>query len=148
MKATIQKTLAGKITKRSPKKVRLDTSRLDEIKEAITRADVRALIKDNAIKVLTSKGVSKGRIRKINLQKAKGRRKGPGSRKGKAGARIKSKYVWMTKIRLQRSFLSELKKKNKISQEIYKDLYKKAKGGFFRSKRHIKLYITEHKLMN
>ena len=40
----------------------------------------------------------------------------------------------------------ELKTGSKISDEVYKDLYRKSKGGFFRSKRHIKLYLTEHKL--
>ena len=53
----------------------------------------------------------------------------------------------MTKIRLQRKFLNELKESKLLSIENYKDLYKKAKGGYFRSKRHIKLFIDEHKLI-
>lgn len=148
MKTALQKRLAGKITKRSPKKAIFDIARLDEIKEAITRNDVRALIKNGAITINSNKGVSRGRAKKHHVQKLKGRRKGSGSRKGKSGAREESKRTWINKIRLQRNFLKDLKDRERVTQEIYKDLYRKAKGGFFRSERHIKLYITEHKLMN
>jgi large subunit ribosomal protein L19e len=147
MELKIQKKLAGKVAKRSPKKVKLDQTRLTEIKEAITKADIKSLIKDKAIKLESDKGVSRGRAKKHQSQKSKGRRKGAGSRKGKANARLPRKKQWMNKIRLQRVFLIDLKKSEKLSPENYKDLYNKSKGGFFRSKRHIKLYITEHKLI-
>ena len=104
-------------------------------------------IKDKAIKLESDKGVSRGRAKKHQSQKSKGRRKGAGSRKGKANARLSDKQKWMNKIRLQRQFLNDLKSKDKLEKETYKDLYRKAKGGFFRSKRHVKLYITEHKLV-
>jgi large subunit ribosomal protein L19e len=147
MKTTIQKKLAAKITKRSVKKIKLDLTRLDDIKEAITREDVKALLKDRAIFVEQDKGVSRARAKKQKKQKAKGRRRGHGSRKGKFGARLPRKKDWMNKIRLQRKFLKDLKEKKKITQEVYKELYMKSKGGFFRSLRHIKLYLTEHKLV-
>ncbi len=143
----VQKRLAAKLVKKSPKKVKLDPNRLDEIKEAITKVDIKALIKDGAIKILQDKGVSRARARKNKKQKVRGRKKGHGSRKGKANARLGDKKKWMNKIRLQRAFLKELKQKSKLTPEVYKNLYRKAKGGFFRSKRHIKLYITEHKLV-
>ena len=147
MKSKIQKKLASKVLGRSPKKVRLNPARLEDIKEAITRADVRGLIKDSAIEVLQDKGVSRARARQVHDQKAKGRRKGQGSRKGHANARLSFKRKWMNKVRLQRKLLKNLKESDKLSQESYKDLYRKSKGGFFRSKRHLMLYITEHKLM-
>jgi large subunit ribosomal protein L19e len=147
MKSKIQKKLAARIGKRSTKRTKLVPERLEEIKEAITRADVRGLIKDGAIILETEKGVSRGRAKKNRLQKSKGRQKGQGTRKGKANARYSSKKKWMSKIRLQREFLKELKDNNKLTQETYKQLYMKSKGGFFRSKRHIKLYITEHQLV-
>jgi len=146
MKTKIQKKLAAKITKRSKKKVKLDPNRLEDIKEAITRSDVKALLKDKAIIVEPQRGVSRSRARKNQSQKSKGRRRGHGSRKGTTNARLADKRKWINKIRLQRKFLKELKEKNKITNELYKELYKKAKGGFFRSKRHIKLYLTENKM--
>ncbi|MCM2325579.1 MAG: 50S ribosomal protein L19e, partial [Candidatus Woesearchaeota archaeon] len=93
------------------------------------------------------KGVSRSRAKKAHAQKLKGRRKGAGSRKGKQGAREESKRAWINKVRLQRTFFKELKEQKKVTPEVYKDLYRKSKGGFFRSIRHVKLYITEHKLM-
>ena len=42
-----------------------------------------------------------------------------------------------------RAFLKELRDKGIISKEDYRVLYAKVKGGFFRSKRHIKLYIAD-----
>lgn len=147
MNPKIQKKLAGKIARRSPKRVRLDPARMDEIKEAITRADVKTLIKNGAIRLVNDKGVSRGRAKQIKAQKSKGRKRGQGSRKGKENARFNTKKKWMNKVRLQRTFLKELKDRKLIVQEVYKDLYNKSKGGFFRSKRHIQLYLTEHKLV-
>ncbi len=147
MKTKTQKNIAAKVSKRSRKKIKLDITRFEDIKEAITRADIRALIKSGAIGVKKAKGVSRARAKKNQKQKVLGRRKGHGSRKGTANARLKNKEKWMSKIRLQRAFLKELKSKNKLTKEVYKDLYRKAKGGFFRSKRHIKIYITEHNLV-
>ncbi|MFH2019807.1 MAG: 50S ribosomal protein L19e [archaeon] len=147
MKSKIQKNLAAKITGKSRKKVILDSSRLDEIKEAITRSDVRALIKDSAIIVKQDKGVSRVRARKSHIQKTRGRRRGQGSRKGGSNARLELKRRWINKVRLQRKLLKSLKENSKVTPEVYKDLYRKSKGGFFRSKRHIMLYVKEHKLM-
>ena len=39
-----------------------------------------------------------------------------------------------------------LREKEIIEKKVYRDLYLKSKGGFFRSKRHLKLYIDEHGL--
>ncbi len=148
MKLQVQKRLASSIMKRSKKKISLDTSRLEDIKEAITRFDIKSLIKDKAIKVKPIKGASKVRTRKLKEQKSKGRRSGQGSRKGKFTARLSKKEIWMNKIRKQRIFLKELKDKGKFNSQTYRQLYNKAKGGYFRSKRHIKLYIDEHNLVN
>ncbi len=52
----------------------------------------------------------------------------------------------MIKIRLLRSFLKELKEKQILTAANYKDLYRKSSGGFFRNKRHLKIYIDEHNL--
>ncbi|MFW6283369.1 MAG: 50S ribosomal protein L19e [Minisyncoccales bacterium] len=148
MKLNNQKKIAGKVAKVSPKRVRFDTQRLDEIKESITKADIKGLIADDAIRIKNKKGVSRVRANKIKQQKSKGRQKGPGTKKGKKNARAPKKETWMNKIRLQRNFLKELKEKNIINSIIYRQLYKKSKGGYFRSKRHLKIYLEEHNLVN
>ncbi len=146
MKLNVQKKLAAKILKISPKRVKVNPVRAEDLKEAITKTDVRGLIGDGAIVAQQKKGVSRARANKALKQKSKGRQKGMGSRKGKATTHAPKKETWMAKIRVQRKFLAELKEKKLIESKVYTSLYKKAKGGFFRSKKHIKLYIDEHKL--
>jgi len=146
MKLTVQKILASKILKCSPKRVKLAPDHFSDISKAITRMDVADLIEEGLIQKIPAKGVSRVRARKSDLQRAKGLRKGPGRHKAKKTARSPKKQLWMVKIRLLRAFLKELKTKKILSQENYKDLYHKAKGGFFRNKRHVKIYMEEHNL--
>lgn len=143
-----QKKLASSVIKGSKKRVRFDQERLTEIKEAITKYDIKALVEDGAITEIPKKGVSRARARKSQVQKRKGRQSGQGNRKGKKTARSPRKELWVKKIRLLRSLLKELKDKHKISTAVFTNLYRKAKGGFFRSKKHLKLYITENKLVD
>ena len=147
MKLRLQKRLAGDVLKCSEKKVVFDTERLEDIKEAITKMDIRALVGEGAISKKPTKGVSRVRARKTLVQKRKGKRKGAGSKKGKRTARLSKKDSWMKRIRIQRKFLKELKDKELISRKNYRVLIRKSKGGFFRSKRHIKLYLEERKLI-
>jgi len=146
MNLKVQKKLAAGVFKCSPKKVSFDNDRLDDLKESITKTDIRSLIQEGAIKLKATKGPSRVRARKRLVQKRKGRRQGPGTRKGKKGARLTKKAVRITTMRSQRSFLKELREKKIIPTITYRSLYLKVKGGFFRSVRHIKLYIAEHKL--
>lgn len=147
MKLKIQKRLSGEILKCSKKRIVFDPERSDEIKEAITKADLRGLIKDKAIQSKPKKGISKFRARKIKRQKRKERQKGHGSRKGKKNARLSKKDRWMSRIRAQRNLLKRIKDKGIITNKTHRLLYAKATGGFFRSIRHIKLYLEEHNLI-
>ena len=140
----LQKRLASQIFGCSPKRVLFDENRLDEIKEAITNVDVKRLIGNGAIIELQKRGISRARANKRKVQKSKGRRRGHGSRKGMFGARGEnSKTLWVNKVRLQRRFINALKSSNKIDKPTYKDLYRKIKGGYFRSKGHILVYLQE-----
>ncbi len=114
----------------------------EEAAQAMTREDVRKLVEKGAISKKPEKGTSRARARKIEEQKKKGRRRGPGSRKKtKKG----TKEEWMKKVRALRKQLRELKPK--LEPADYKRLYKMIKGGYFRSKSHLKLYVTERKLL-
>ena len=146
MKLNTQKRLAAQILKCSPKRVIFDQASLEDIKESITKADIRGLINDGVITRKQKKGISRGRARKRAIQKRKGRQQGPGSRKGKKTSRLPRKRLWMNTIRSQRDLIRRLKQKGVISKQSYRELYLKCKGGFFRSRRHIKLYLQEHGL--
>ncbi len=147
MTCQIQKKLASQILKCSKNRIWFDPTSLDEIKEAITKVDVRSLINQGTIKRKPIIGISKFRARKRKEQRKKGRQKGHGSRKGKKTARLPKKKAWIGKIRIQRIFLRSLRDKKLIDVATYRSLYRKCSGGFFRSKRHIKVYIEEHELI-
>jgi len=147
MNLSVQKRLAASILKCSPKRVWLDSTRMADIKESITKADIRGLVMEGSIRLKPVTSISKGRQRAIKRQKSKGLRKGKGSKKGKKTARLPKKEAWMGKVRIQREFLKELRGKQIIPTSKYRELYLKSKGGFFRSKRHIKLFIEEQGLV-
>ena len=146
MRLTGQRRIAAQLLKCGKNRVWFDGKRLSEVKEAITKSDMRSLIRDLAVQKKPEQGNSRYRARKHLVQKKKGRKQGPGARKGKRTARLPKKRAWINKIRPQREILKALNKKGSISSTTYRTIYKKAKGGFFRSRRHIKLYLEEHKL--
>ena len=141
-----QRRISADILKVGQKKVWFDGQRLDEIKEAITKIDIRGLIKKKIIQKKPEVGTSRVRARKRIVQRRKGRQQGQGTRKGKKTSRLPKKEAWMIKIRGQRKFINELKENNLVEVSTYRNLYRKIKGGYFRNKRHIKLYLTEQKL--
>ena len=148
MKLLTQKRISANLLKCGVERVYFNPKYLESIKEAITKSDIRLLISDNVIVRIPKKGVSRVRARKIATQKRKGLRKGKGSKKGTLNATITAKRRWINKVRIQRQFLKELKDKDLLVPGVYRNLYMKSKGGFFRSKRHIQLYIGEHNLIN
>ncbi len=143
MNLKTKKELAAHVLKVSPKRVFLNPERLDEIKDALTRADVKALVKDKAIIKKQKKSKSSSRSKKIKAQKSKGKRKGQGSRRGRKTARSKKKETWMNKVRLQRKYIRELKDKGLLDNKQFRMLYLKIKSGFFRSKSHLKIYLQD-----
>ncbi|MFP4118850.1 MAG: 50S ribosomal protein L19e [Candidatus Woesearchaeota archaeon] len=146
MKLTVQKRLAASVLGCSPKRVHFAPDRINDIKEAITKADIKSLVNDGTITKVPAKGVSRSRANKRLEQRRKGLQRGPGKRKGKKTAIVPRKSSWIARIRVQRDFLKELREKDIIDPAVFKDLYGKSKGGFFRSKRHIKIYIAENEL--
>ncbi len=112
-----------------------------ELADAITREDIRAQIEAGKIKALPKKGNSRSRIRARAEKRAYGHRKGPGHRKGAKGARTPRKEQWMTKIRALRRRLKELRDSGEIDRHSYRLLYRKSKGGEYRSTAHLNAYI-------
>ncbi|MFB6241930.1 MAG: 50S ribosomal protein L19e [Candidatus Nanosalina sp.] len=138
-----QKRIAADIMDVGKDRVWIDPDDMEKVDEAITRQDIRNLIEGGTIQKKDEKGTSKGRARENKKQKSKGRQKGQGSRKGKKTARKDSKEEWMEKIRALRSELKEMKENDEISNKEYRELYNKAKGGFFRNKKHLNNYVEE-----
>lgn len=142
----VQRRLAAAVLKCSPSRVYFDPERLDEIKEVITKQDLRSLVGDGAIVKLHAQGVSRVRANMRKEQRKKGRQQGKGSRKGGAETHKEGKHDWMDRVRVQRAFIKQLTNNDTITKETANDVFRKSKGGFFRSKRHVKLYLEEHSL--
>lgn len=143
----VQRRLAAQILKCGKNRIGFDPERLEDIKEAITKTDVRTLINNGVISKKRVMSTSRFRAKERKEQKSLGKRKGFGSRKGKRTARLDLKRAWINNIRLQRSFLKSLRDKKAITSAMYYELYFKSKGGFFRSLRHLKLYANERGML-
>ena len=143
----LQKRLAAEIAGVGLDRISLDPAQSKEIEEAITKADIRVLIAQEAIKILPAKKPSRHRARARHLQRKKGRQRGAGKRKGTAKARTPKKIKWMNTIRSQRKLLKYLREKKRITPQTFRKIYAKANGGEFRSKTHLKFYLERSNLL-
>lgn len=111
-------------------RVMFNTGRLDEIKEAITKQDIRDLVASKAIFVREIKGRHAGTPR---------RRRRTGSIRMRPNER---KHEYMTLTRKLRAYVLELRKQNKVSQEQFVTLRKEIKSKQFKNKAHFKERIA------
>lgn len=139
-----QKRLAADVLDVGENRVWFDPEQQGEIADAITREDVRSLVQQGVIQAAEPEGNSRGRARERDAKRAYGHRKGPGSRKGTAGARQDSKTAWKDGIRAQRRVLRELRDEGEIDRSTYRQVYRKAAGGEFRSVQYLLNYVEEH----
>jgi len=136
-----QRRMAASIMKCGGTRVWMDPDRLEEIAKAVTREDISILVNGGAIKSIQKQGNSSGRHKQILHQKQKGRRTGQGSRKGPKHARLPKKERWIRTIRPIRTYLKQLREDTKIDAHTYRVYYRKAKGGVFRNKQHLKSHL-------
>lgn len=129
MNLRTKKELAAKALKVGKDRIVFVNARLDEIKEALTKQDIKDLKQEGAIKVKEIKG------RKKNV---KTRKKSPGKIRKNVNTR-KRDYVIMT--RKLRGYVAEMKKRGELSAEEVIDIRKKIRNKIFRSKAHLKEYI-------
>jgi large subunit ribosomal protein L19e len=139
-----QKRLASDVLDVGENKVWFDPDRQGDIAEAITREDVRELVDEGAIRADEPGGNSRGRARERQEKRAYGHQTGPGSRRGKAGARQNEKESWQSLIRAQRERLNELREEGDLPRSAYRDLYDKAGGGEFDSVADMERFIDEN----
>jgi len=137
--SNLQKKLAARILKVGESKVWLDPEKIKDVKAAITKSDVRKLISQGTIKVLPEKLPKPKEKRR--------RRKGAGRRKGSMFAKITEKERWISTVRPLRKMLKELRETKQIDKPTYRKLYLLVKGGMFRSRSHLKIYMEQHGLL-
>jgi large subunit ribosomal protein L19e len=127
-----KKELAARTLNVGKSRIVFNKQRIEDIKEAITKQDIRDLQQDKAILVKQIKGKSKIKKRKT--------RRGVGTRKKKVNTR-KQDYVILT--RKLRSYLATLKKQNKIEQLPFIELRKEIRARTIKSLAHMKERIKE-----
>jgi large subunit ribosomal protein L19e len=128
-----QRRLAADVMDVGENRVWFDPDEQGEIAEAITREDIRELVQQGTVDSKNAKSNSRGRARERNEKRAYGHRKGPGNRRGTAGAREDRKEAWISRIRAQRRRLKELRENDTLNRTQYRTLYDKAGGGEFES---------------
>ena len=139
-----KKRLVSRVTGAGIHRVHFDSDHLDDIADAITRDSIRSLMTANTIKIKPIVGTSRGRAQHKKLQKGKRGTKA-GSKRGRAGARVGKKQVYVKKVRALRYLLKIAKDRKDISNPEFWQLYKKIGGNTVRNKAHLRLLIDETK---
>jgi len=130
MKLDKKKRLAARALNVGLGRIAFDNSRLDEIKEAITKQDIKDLLKSKAVIIKPIKGRRKKEKRKTR------------KRQGKIKKRInqrKKEYVIIT--RKLRAYIKELRKQGRMDKEKYHKIRREIRSKKFKSKKQLKEYL-------
>ncbi len=141
------KKISADILKVGTSRIWIDTNNLDDVLDAATREDIRALIRRNVIQRKPAKGNSGARFRKRIIQRSKERRRGPGSVRGTRNARDPSKRRWIRTIRAVRDELKTLKSEGKIDDKTYRKFYRNSKGGRINSRAQLRTQLAAQGLI-
>ncbi len=127
MKLEKKKDLVSRTLDIGKTRITFNVERLSDIKEAITKQDIKDLVKDGAIIIKSPKG-RKAVVKRNNRRRA-------GSIKQKA---TNKKRLYMIITRKLRAYTKSLLEKDKISKEDYYTLRKEIRTKAFRSLAHFK----------
>lgn len=131
MQLNKKKELASRVLGVGKGRIVFNKEALEEIKEALTKQDIKDLVKANSIFVKEISGTLKKKKRKT--------RRRSGSIKKKVNQR---KRDYMTITRKLRAYISELRKHGTLSSEEYWKLRKEIRAKSFKSKAHMKERIS------
>ena len=124
-----KKELAKRTLGVGKERIAFAESRLEDIKEAITKQDIKDLYSQGAIVIKPKKG-----RRKVVRKKSRS--------VGNVRIRVnKRKREYIAMVRKQRRHIAELKKRGELAKEEHDDLRKKIRNKVFRSKAHLKEHI-------
>lgn len=131
MKLENKKELASRALQVGKNRIVFNSARLNEVKEAITKQDIRDLLASGAIHVRPIKG------RKTIVKRES--RRHAGSVKKMV---INSKREYITLTRKLRSFVLALKRGKKISSEQFLQLRKEIRNKMFKNKTQLKERVS------
>jgi large subunit ribosomal protein L19e len=129
MNLRAKKELSARALKVGKERIMFVHERKEEIKEAITKQDIKDLHKDGAVKIKEISG------RKTKISK---RSRSPGNVRKKVNTR-KQDYVIMT--RKLRAYVKALRERGELGVEEAKDIRNKIRNKYFKSKANLKDYV-------
>ena len=132
MSIKLVRRIAAQISKKGLNKIVLKSSAMDNIKNALTRDDIKKLIKNNDIIIKKDKHNISFHSKVLGKKRKQGRSRGPGKKKGTKKSRGFTEYK--KRIRGQRRILSTLKKEKIIDNTLFKRFNKLVKGNVFQTK--------------
>jgi large subunit ribosomal protein L19e len=127
MNLSKRKVLASKVLGVGKGRIIFDTTKLAEIKEAITKQDIRDMYADGIIRIKEIHGRKKNEKRTT--------RRGVGKIKFTIK---KGKEHYIIRVRKLRAYAKELLKQNKLDKKRYLELRKQIRAGVFKDKAHFK----------
>ncbi|HZX34513.1 MAG TPA: 50S ribosomal protein L19e [archaeon] len=136
MENKAKKTASG-ILKVGKTKIWVNPEERQRVLEAMTKEDIRLLIKDGIIRKRKDSLHSRARARVLKEKKRRGRKKGRGKRTGRKTARTAKKEKWMKNVRAQRRAFAEMKKTGMKFARPASEIYLMIKGGYFKGKKHL-----------
>lgn len=142
-----QKRIAAEVLGIGQSRIWINPESMQDVLQAMTRDDVRELIKEGLIQEKPEKKPTRATAKKRAERRKKRKGVGHGKRRGTASARKSDKAKWMEKVRSQRRFLRGLREKGTISDSVYRTYYRQVKGGRFDSLKHLKDSMKTDKVL-
>ncbi len=139
-----KKRLVSRVVGVGLARIKFDPDRSDDIADAITRDNIRGLITAGAITIKAAGGTSRGRS-KFKKEQKKKRGTTTGSKKGRKGARVGKKEVYVARTRALRYRLRVAKERKEITNPEFWTLYRKVSGNTVRNVAHLRTLIDEIK---
>ncbi len=134
------KRVAGELLGRGENAIKIKQSAIEDAEKALTRDDVKRLIQQGDVFAEPPKHNLSLHGKILKQKRVKGRKRGPGKRKGTYKAR--AGRSWERQVRSQRYLLRRLKEIGKIDTKTFKRFYALIKGNAFPDKRSLVLHLN------
>ncbi|MGC8710102.1 MAG: 50S ribosomal protein L19e [Candidatus Micrarchaeia archaeon] len=141
MSLKFAKRVAAEMLNRGESSIRINPNAIEDVKKALTREDVRKLVKEGSVFALKAKHNVSMNSKVLKKKRSEGRRRGIGRRRGSRKAR--GGISWEKKVRGQRAMLKELKRMGKLDSASFNRFYMLVKGNSFHDKSSLLLHLKD-----